>query len=138
MLAIDEGVGKFTQQDLADILEIDKVLMVGILNYLSENGFVERKQNKEDGRKHRIVLTGKAKAALPEIRKTISDLNRQALSELPANLAENFPEILRLIRGSLENLQDDKNSSKKRPARNQLKSRSPSRGALKTLAVLRK
>lgn len=102
MLAIDEGAGRFTQQDLADILEIDKVLMVGIVNYLSEKGFVERKENKEDGRKHRIVLTAKARSALPEIRKTISGLNRESLTELPANLAGNFQEILGLIRGTIE------------------------------------
>jgi MarR family transcriptional regulator, transcriptional regulator for hemolysin len=114
MLVIDEGNGHFTQQDMADVLEIDKVIMVGIIDYLSDNGFVARKENKEDGRKHRIVLTAKARAALPEIRKRILSLNKMALSELPANLSENFMEILGLIRGTLENIPVNGDTGKKR------------------------
>lgn len=104
LVAIGEGEGKLNQQDLADILGIDKVTMVGILDYLSEKGFVERKPYPEDGRKHRIVLTAKARAALPEIRRIIAQLNRQALAALPESLADRFPEVLLLIRRELDSL----------------------------------
>jgi MarR family transcriptional regulator, transcriptional regulator for hemolysin len=129
MLAIDEGAENFTQQDLADILEIDKVLMVGILNYLGEKGFVKRKENKQDGRKHRIVLTAKAKAALPEIRKTISESNREALSGLSPELSRKFPEILRTIRTTLEKTLGTEKSPGKRLLRKSIKSRPNSRAA---------
>lgn len=105
LLAIGEGDGRLNQQDLADILGIDKVTMVGILDYLAEKGFVERKSNPEDGRKHRIALTSKARAALPVIRRTITRLNRQALAALPGPLADRFPEALLLIQRELEKME---------------------------------
>lgn len=105
--AIGEGEGKLNQQDLANLLEIDKVTMVGILDYLSEKGFVERKANPSDRRKHRIVLTAKARAALPEIRRTIARLNRQALSGLPEILAGHFPDVLVLIEKELAKMAEE-------------------------------
>lgn len=107
LVAIGEGDGKFNQQDLADILGIDKVSMVVILDYLSEKGFVARKANPEDGRKHRIILTAKAKTVLPEIRRTIAQLNRQALAALPEPLANRFPDALLLIQKELEKSSHD-------------------------------
>lgn len=126
MLAIDEGAGNFTQQDLADILEIDKVLMVGILDYLGERGFVKRMANKIDGRKHRIVLTAKARTALPEIRKTISGLNKEALSGLSPSLSGKFPKILRTIRTTLEKTLEAEKSPPEKALGKRLQSRSAS------------
>lgn len=102
LLAINEGRGSFTQQDLADLVETDKVTMVGILNYLSKRGFINRKADKADGRKNRIELTARAVAALPEIRKAIAELNRKALSALPASMSGKFPDALKAIRTELE------------------------------------
>jgi MarR family transcriptional regulator, transcriptional regulator for hemolysin len=103
LLVIGAEKSQATQQYLADVLEVDKVTMVSTLDYLSERGFVERKVHPTDGRKHRIALTPKAKKALPEIRKTIGDLNRLAFSALPKTLSETFPEALVLMRKVLEN-----------------------------------
>ncbi len=102
LVAIGEGKGKLTQQELADLLETDKVNMVGILDSLTKSGFVRRTSSRVDRRKHLIVLTPKANVALPKIKKVIAELNQRALSGLPQNLAGHFPNALALMKSELE------------------------------------
>lgn len=104
LVAIGEGKGTLTQQELADLLETDKVTMVGILDSLTRSGFVRRTASSQDRRKHLITLTPKAEKALPKIKKVIAELNRRALSGLPANLAGHFPGALMLMKSELEKI----------------------------------
>ena len=99
---IGNGQGKLTQQALADILEIDKVSMVGILDYLVDCGFAVRKVGKRDRRERRISLTPKGVKALPEIGRGIAELNRRALGALPAGLAEKFSGSLGSLKNALQ------------------------------------
>lgn len=102
LVAIGEGKGNLTQQQLADLLETDKVLMVSILDNLTKAGMVRRTTNKADRRKHLIVLTPKAQRALPEIKKVIAELNHRALKGLPAGMSTRFTEALAEIKSELE------------------------------------
>jgi len=102
LVAIGEGKGLLTQQQLADLLEVDKVAMVGILNTLSREGFVRRTRSREDRRKHHIVLTAKAQKALPEIRRTIRELNQRALAVTSPAFQAQFPAALPAMRNELE------------------------------------
>lgn len=102
LVAIGEAGGHATQQALADLLETDKVTMVNILDALAKAGFIRRTVDKEDRRKHRIVLTPKAARNLPKIRKVIADLNRKALSGLDGSLADSFPSALMSMKSELE------------------------------------
>ncbi|MDQ3001630.1 MAG: MarR family transcriptional regulator [Fibrobacterota bacterium] len=102
LVAIGEGKGTLTQQDLADLLETDKVTMVGILDALAKAGFIRRTPSKEDRRKHLIVLTPKAERYLPKIRKVISELNRKALFGMPESLALHFGSALASMKSELE------------------------------------
>jgi len=102
LVAIGEAKGRATQQELADLLETDKVTMVNILDSLAEAGFIRRTASKEDRRKHLIVLTAKAEKHLPKIRKVIADLNRKALAGLPDSLSAHFPGALASMKAELE------------------------------------
>lgn len=102
LVAIGEAKGTATQQELADLLETDKVTMVNILDSLAEAGFVRRTDSKQDRRKHLIVLTPKAERHLPKIRKVIADLNRKALAGLPESLSAHFPSALASMKAELE------------------------------------
>jgi MarR family transcriptional regulator for hemolysin len=102
LVAIGEAKGSTTQQELADLLETDKVTMVAILDSLTRAGFILRTPSQEDRRKHLIALTPKAQRALPKIRKVIADLNRKALSGLPKGIAEHFPAALASMKAELE------------------------------------
>jgi DNA-binding MarR family transcriptional regulator len=104
LVAIGEAKGKATQQDLANLMETDKVTMVNILDSLAQAGFIRRTADKADRRKHLIVLTPKAGRNLPKIRKVISDLNRKALSCLTGPLAEQFPAALAAMKSELEKM----------------------------------
>jgi len=81
LLLIESGNG-ITQQELASKLQCDKVQVVRIINYLSSNGYVERKQNPADKRKYELVLTEKAKLYMPEIEKAINNSTSIALKGL--------------------------------------------------------
>jgi MarR family transcriptional regulator for hemolysin len=102
LVAIGEGQGSLTQQQLADLIEVDKVAMVGILDSLAKAGFVRRTPTREDRRKRLIALTPKAERALPEIQRTIKELNRLALSGLPGGLSARFPAALLRMKAQLE------------------------------------
>lgn len=104
LVAIGEGKGTLTQQQLADLLEVDKVAMVGILDSLSKSGFVKRTPSRADRRKHLIVLTAKAERALPEIKKVIRELNLRALSGMPGSYAARFASVLLTMRAELDSV----------------------------------
>jgi DNA-binding MarR family transcriptional regulator len=104
LVAIGEAKGNATQQELADLLETDKVTMVNILDSLEAAAFIRRTPSKEDRRKHLIVLTPKAERALPKIRKVIGELNRKALAGLPDALSERFPAALASMKAELEKI----------------------------------
>jgi MarR family transcriptional regulator for hemolysin len=102
LVAIGEGKGSLNQQQLADLLEVDKVAMVGILDSLAGDGFIRRTRSSEDRRKQHIVLTPKAIKAIPQIRRTIRDLNSLALAGMPAAFQAQFPGALLAMRVELE------------------------------------
>lgn len=102
LVAIGEGKGDLNQQQLADLLEVDKVAMVGILDALSKGGFIRRTRSNEDRRKQHIVLTPKARKAIPVIRRTIRELNLLALAGMPPAFQAQFPTALLAMRKELE------------------------------------
>ncbi len=115
LVAISEGKEKLTQQELSDLLEVDKVAMVGILDILAKAGYISRKPSSEDRRKHHIILTSKAEKALPLIKKTIMDLNKKALAGLPEKWALQFPSALSKIKIELEkSIEDNRNKPEKK------------------------
>lgn len=102
LVAIGEGKGSLNQQQLADLLEVDKVAMVGILDSLVGEGFVRRSRSRQDRRKQHIVLTPKARKAIPEIRRAIRELNLLALTGMPPAFRARFPTALLAMRNELE------------------------------------
>jgi len=108
LVVIESQDGSITQQELALILDTDKVSIVRIIDYLSGKGYVQRIQKKEDRRKHSLVLTDKAKLALPEIKQSFTEINKivlngldrtqvleltKTIGKIKINLTENNPSI---------------------------------------------
>jgi len=73
LIARHDGI--ITQQELALLLDSDKVSIVRIVDYLSENGYVQRRRKPDDRRKHSLNLTEKGKMAIPGIEKSFTELN---------------------------------------------------------------
>lgn len=101
LILIEEGEGKMTQQDLADLLDSDKVSVVRIVDYLSDKGYVNRVKDSSDRRKYRLTLTTKAEKELPLIREAISDVSQIALKGFPGEKIEEFYDILNNIKNNL-------------------------------------
>jgi len=75
LILIDRHDGIITQQELALLLDSDKVSIVRIVDYLSGKGYVQRRRKTDDRRKHSLNLTAKGRLAIPEIKKSFTELN---------------------------------------------------------------
>ncbi|MHC1776727.1 MAG: MarR family winged helix-turn-helix transcriptional regulator [Lentimicrobium sp.] len=75
LVLIESREGVITQQELALLLDTDKVSVVRVVDYLSEKGYVKRVKKPEDRRKHMLFLTEKARLALPLIKQSFHEIN---------------------------------------------------------------
>jgi DNA-binding MarR family transcriptional regulator len=72
LILLDTSKEKLTQQNICETLYIDKVTMVKMIDYLSSFSYVRRVRNPEDRRGKIILLTPKARKALPRIKQVYS------------------------------------------------------------------
>ncbi len=73
-----------SQQNLADRLAVDKAAAMRVIGKLEKKGYVKRVPDENDRRAYRVHLTGKARAAKPELEKAVMevlDVLQQKLSE---------------------------------------------------------
>ncbi len=106
IVLIDSRDGIITQQELALLLDTDKVSIVRIVDYLSDKGYVKRIRKTDDRRKQNLLLTEKAKRAIPEIKQAFVDLNGIVMYGLtPARINE-FTDMLKMLKNNItENTQ---------------------------------
>jgi MarR family transcriptional regulator, transcriptional regulator for hemolysin len=102
LVLIDSRNGVITQQELATLLDTDKVSIVRVVDYLSEKGYVQRIKQKNDRRKHSLVLTEKAKLALPEIKISIKEINSMFLNEIQNSDVANFAKTIEKIKTNIQ------------------------------------
>jgi DNA-binding MarR family transcriptional regulator len=102
LILIEEGNGMLTQQELADLLETDKVSVVRIIDYLSEKGYVIRQRTLLDKRKHGLTLTQKAQNELPQIKEAISDVIQLAFKGVTIKKKNELYQTLHIIKNNLK------------------------------------
>lgn len=106
LVLIESHEGEVTQQELALLLDTDKVSIVRVVDYLSEKGYVKRVRKMDDRRKLSLVLTEKARLALPEIKKSFSEINEIVLNGFRSSQVEELSETIRKIKSNItENIQ---------------------------------
>jgi DNA-binding MarR family transcriptional regulator len=78
MLALSylHDTGGTPQQELGDALGIDANMTVLLLNELEDRGYVERRRDPDDRRRHRVHITRKGRSALER-----TEPARQAIEE---------------------------------------------------------
>jgi len=104
LVVIDKTQEKCTQQYLSCMLDVDKVSMVRMMDYLMEKGMITREVNIDDRREHIIKLTPKAKKIMPEIYEGINKMNSLALKGLNKSEQELFYAAVKRIAKNIENL----------------------------------
>ncbi len=95
---LDKAESTLTQSELADQLQVDKVAVVRLVDYLTEKGYVKRKVDNEDRRKQHVVLQEKSEEILPEIRQAFTAADDFILEALDERDRQEFLRISRRIR----------------------------------------
>ncbi|MEX0966129.1 MAG: MarR family transcriptional regulator [Bacteroidia bacterium] len=98
---------RMTQQELADYLKIDKAFAMKIVNYLSEHGLLERRQNPSDKRKHLLAVTPEGEKLLPLIEKEMHNLNREAMAGLNQDQIAAFYTVLQKMWCNMYNMPEE-------------------------------
>lgn len=73
-----------TQQSLASVLSIDRTNLVGLLNELEADGYVERRRSPEDRRRHIVELTPAGERALAGAERAIEEAEAEVFHGLDA------------------------------------------------------
>ena len=82
------------QQDLADMLQKDKSIIVRQINCLLDDQYITRETNTEDKRKKNLIMTQKGKELLNQL-KVISDgLSEKLLDGISDNEYEIFKKVM--------------------------------------------
>jgi DNA-binding MarR family transcriptional regulator len=84
-LALHQGV---TQMELAQLLDLSKVAVTGLVNRAVRAGWVERRLDERDKRVRRLFLTRRAKAAVSEMRDKVDVMIGQSMAQIPDRQGE--------------------------------------------------
>lgn len=114
LVTIHEHKGKLSQQELADLLYMDKVAMTRALDLMDKGGYIERCDCAGDRRKHLVRTTPKAAHAVKEIRKAYRALNKETLKGLGAGEQQRFQDQLAAMAENLRPAKAKAGSTSKR------------------------
>ena len=105
-----------TQSELADVLDVGKVALGGLIDRLESKGWLERRSDQRDRRIKRVYLTASAGPIIESMRGPARELYETVVSGLSKDQQETLIDILLVLK---RNLIEDNARSKapSKPAR---------------------
>ncbi|WP_333596337.1 MarR family winged helix-turn-helix transcriptional regulator [Schleiferia thermophila] len=102
LITIHDHQPEITQQQLADILQTDKVTTFRVVDHFCKIGYVRREVNPEDRRSLYLYITPKGEKVIPEIKKTYKAMNSICLKGISEEEKETFFKVLERIIENVE------------------------------------
>ena len=91
--------GGTTQQQLGETLHLDKNNCVILLNDLEDDGFVARRRDPTDRRRHLVAMTPKGEKALERAEEKLETLEEDVVGDLTPDERETLAGLLRKALG---------------------------------------
>ncbi|PKQ66873.1 MarR family winged helix-turn-helix transcriptional regulator [Raineya orbicola] len=92
--AIAKAENPLSQQNLADLLKVDKATIVRIIDDLEDKGYIKRFLNEKDKRAYTLALGKKGERYIQDIQEGIRNLNEELLFNFSPREKEIFLELL--------------------------------------------
>jgi DNA-binding MarR family transcriptional regulator len=91
-----------TQAAIADGLGVDRSQLVGVLDSLERDGFIERKRDPHDRRRHAVSITADGKRQLLKLRSAVREFEESILEPLDEKTRKALHEALYRVAGNLD------------------------------------
>lgn len=97
-LARDEGA---SQARLAELLDLEPITVCRLVDRMEEGGWLERRPDPADRRKHLLFLTPRARPMIAEMRALAEEVYAEALAGLPPEARAQLLALLEQVRANL-------------------------------------
>jgi DNA-binding MarR family transcriptional regulator len=95
VLAVLDALGPHTQQELADLILVNRTVMVGIVDELEAAGLVERRRKPADRRAYALELTDRGREVVVKARPVIEAAEARLLARLSEREQRRLIELIR-------------------------------------------
>ncbi|BCG04900.1 hypothetical protein PPGU19_094680 (plasmid) [Paraburkholderia sp. PGU19] len=92
------------QSDLANVLELGKAALGGLVDRLEASGFIERRPDGTDRRVKRVYLTTAGNSLVNQMRAMSHEMNERILADLDHNRRLQLAELLQQVKKNLLSL----------------------------------
>ena len=95
------------QSDLANVLDIGKAALGGLIDRLELSKFIERRSDANDRRVKRIYLTSKGTQIITEMRSRSHEMSERILDGLGIEARHSLVDMLTLVKRNLLSIKDE-------------------------------